>query len=168
MKIPFSFWASSDTGDEYSNPYNSPIENFRYLSVMSDAVPRTAEYLNSLAYNEDVAGSTREFSDQYTAQQSDDLLEAAANTNQYTINTCEIDITADRNFYFEEDWGNFNIHGTPNLIFWLGVDFPINFTGTVPNVASLPASGNLYDIVFVLDITEYLFFLNFVLFSIFL
>ena len=153
MKYPFGFLGES--GGQYNNPYNNPIEGLRNLSVMSDAVPRSTQFLDSWVYDEDKAQYRRAFNDEYVKQQSEALYEAAVNTNQYTLDTCEIDLTANRNFYFEEDFQAFNIHGTPNLIFWLGVDFQINYTGTVPNVASLPASGNLYDIVLVLDVQNW-------------
>jgi hypothetical protein len=153
MKYPFGFLGAS--GGQYDNPYNNPLRGLRDLSVMSDAVPRSTQFLDSWIYDEEKATGRRNFKDEYIRQQFDALYEAALNTNQYTLDTCEIDLTDNRNFYFEEDFQTFNIHFTPNLIFWLGVDFQINFTGTVPNVASLPASGNLYDIVFVLDVGQY-------------
>jgi len=153
MKYPFGFLGAS--GGQYNNPYNNPLEGLRDLSVMSDAVPRSTQFLDSFVFDEDKAAAIRAFKSEYIRQQIDALFEVAANTNLYTVDTCEIDLTGNRNFYFEEDFQTFNFHGTPNLIFWLGVDFPINFTGTVPNVASLPASGNLYDIVFVSDITDW-------------
>jgi hypothetical protein len=153
MKYPFGFLGAS--GGQYNNPYNNPLKELRVLSVMSDAVPRSTQFLDSWVYDEDKAEARRTYNGEYLKQQFDALLEADFNTNLYTVDTCEIDLTANRNFYFEEDFQTFNLHGTPNLIFWLGVDFPINFTGTVPNVASLPASGNLYDIVFVSDVTNW-------------
>lgn len=153
MKYPFGFLGES--GGQYNNPYNNPLEGLRDLSVMSDAVPRSTQFLDSWVYDEDKAQYRRAFNDEYIKQQFEALYEAAVNTNQYTLDTCEIDLTANRNFYFEEDFQAFNIHSTPNLIFWLGVDFQINYTGTVPNVASLPASGNLYDIVLVSDVQNW-------------
>jgi hypothetical protein len=153
MKIPFSFWADDNAGDdyEYNNPYNTIMQGLRTLSVMSDTVPRNTQFLDTWVYNDDSALSVRVFDDAYVNQQKTALASIEENDNAYSVETCEIDISINKNFHFEEDWQNFNLHGIFNLIFYLGVNFPINFTGKVPNAASLPSLGNLYDLVITAD-----------------
>lgn len=149
MKYPFGFLGES--GGQYNNPYNNPLEGLRDLNVMSDVVPRSTQFLNTFVYREESYTGVRKFINAYRKQQLTALEDDLFNLNTYDVDTCEIDLTANRNFYFEEDFQTFNLHGVPNLILWLGVDFQINYVGKVPNLGSLPASGNLYDLIYVED-----------------
>jgi len=81
MKYPFGFLGES--GGQYNNPYNNPLEGLRDLSVMSDAVPRSTQFLDSFVFDEDKAAAIRAFKSEYIRQQIDALFEVAANTNLY-------------------------------------------------------------------------------------
>ena len=99
MRIPFSFWADDNAGDdyEYNNPYNTIMEGLRTLSVMSDTVPRNTEFLDTWVYNDDSALSVRVSDDAYVNQQKTALASIEENNNAYSVEICEIDISINKN-----------------------------------------------------------------------